>query len=321
MRKFIAYIMTIALFIVISFFIFSKVITVGNNLSEIHFILEIVFYVLCGLLFYYFLLNPIFTILFKKNYSIAKYCDEDIHNNQGIRKRAKRLLKYGNLKEEDQKLLKESLNQSNQILSQRMYILYNNQIKKNIDELVVNSAKDTLILTAMSQNGFVDFIVVLTNNFRMIKKIIVMCGFRPTFMRTLKLYINVFFSSLVADGAQKLEMSSLISSSLTGLSKTIVDSIGNGAVNALFMLRIGMLTKNYLYIDDTKKKKFSLRNNSIIEACKLFPSVIMSVVTSPIKSIAKIFTSKEDKIEDVEEEEEVPEVKWKWRLKKDKKVR
>ena len=48
----------------------------------------------------------------------------------------------------------------------------------------------------------------------------------------------------------------------------------------------------------------------------------MSVVTSPIKSIAKIFTSKEDKIEDVEEEEEeVPEVKWKWRLKKDKKVR
>ena len=66
--------------------------------------------------------------------------------------------------------------------------------RKNIDELVVNSAKDTLILTAMSQNGFVDFIVVLTNNFRMIKKIIVMCGFRPTFMRTLKLYINVFFS-------------------------------------------------------------------------------------------------------------------------------
>ena len=272
-------------------------------------------------LFYYFILNPILTILFKKNYSIAKYCDENTRNNRGIRKRAKRLLKYGNLKEEDKAALLESLSMSNQELSQRMYILYNNQIRKNIDELVVNSAKDTLILTAMSQNGFIDFIVVLSNNFRMIKKIIIMCGFRPTFTRTMKLYMNVFFSSLVADGAQKLEMSSLISSSLTGLSKIVVDSLGNGAVNALFMLRIGMLTKNYLYIDDVKKKKFSLRNNSILEACKLFPSVIMSVVTSPIKSIAKIFKRNEEKDEEEIETEEAPKVKWKWRLKKEKEVR
>ena len=194
-------------------------------------------------------------------------------------------------------------------------------IKKNIDDLVVNSAKDTLILTAMSQNGVIDFIVVLANNFRMIKKIIVMCGFRPTFMRTMKLYTNVFFSSLIADGAQKLEMSSLISSSLTGLSKVVVDSLGNGAVNALFMLRIGMLTKNYLYIDGVKKNKFSLRNSSILEACKLFPSVIMSVVTSPIKSVAKIFSRGEEKNEEEIIEEEIPEVKWKWRLKKERKVR
>lgn len=321
MKKFITYLMTISLFLVISFFIFSKIISVGNNLSEIHYLLEIVFYVLCGLLFYYFLLNPLVTILFKKNYSIAKYCDENVHNNKGIRARAKRMLKYGNLKEEDQEALRDSLNDSSDKLSQRMYILYNNQIKKNIDELVVNTAKDTLILTAMSQNGFIDFIVVLANNFRMIKKIVVMCGFRPTFMRTMKLYINVFFSSLVADGAQKLEMSSIISSSLTGLSKTIVDSIGNGAVNALFMLRIGMLTKHYLYADDIKRKKFSLRNSSILEACKLFPSVIMSMITSPVKSIAKLFTGKEEKEEVLDEEENIPEVKWKWRLKKEKKVR
>lgn len=320
MKKFITYLMTISLFLVVSFFIFSKIISVGNNLNEIHYILEIVFYLLCGLLFYYFLLNPLVTILFKRNYSIAKYCDENIHNNQGIRARARRLLKYGNLKEEDQEALRHSLEESSDKLSQRMYILYNNQIKKNIDELVVNSAKDTLILTAMSQNGFIDFIVVLSNNFRMIKKIIVMCGFRPTFMRTLKLYINVFLSSLVADGAQKLEMSSLISSSLTGLSKTVVDSIGNGAVNALFMLRIGMLTKHYLYADDIKRKKFSLRNSSILEACKLFPSVIMSIITSPVKSIAKLFVNKEEQ-EEIIEEENIPEVKWKWRLKKEKKVR
>ena len=126
-----------------------------------------------------------------------------------------------------------------------MYILYNNQIKKNIDELVVNSAKDTLILTAMSQNGFVDFIVVLTNNFRMIKKIIVMCGFRPTFMRTLKLYINVFFSSLVADGAQKLEMSSLISSSLTGLKFfELVETLREKLKNKVDMSNLAQLNNN-----------------------------------------------------------------------------
>ena len=47
----------------------------------------------------------------------------------------------------------------------------------------------------------------------------------------------------------------------------------------------------------------------------------MSVVTSPIKSVAKIFAKNEDKVEEIIDEEEVPEVKWKWRLKKERKVR
>lgn len=326
MRKFITYFMAISLFIVISFLILSRVIEVGANIGKTHFALEITFYVLSGLLFYYFLLNPLFIVLFSKNYSISKYCDEDQNNDYGINKRARRLLKYGGLKEEDKEALERCLEdrskEGKSKLSQRMYIIYNNQIKQNIDNLVVDCAKDTLVLTAMSQNGFIDFIVVLANNFRMIKKIVLMCGFRPTFIRTMKLYANVFFSSLVADGAQKLEMSSLISSSLTGVSKIVTDSIGNGAINALFMLRIGMLTKNYLYFDDIKRKKFSLRNNSIFEACKLFPSVIMSVVTSPIKSVSKIFSKKDNTdVEETEEVEETPKVKWGWRLKNEKKVR
>ncbi len=326
MRKFITYFMVISLFVLTSFVMLSHVIEVGENIGKTYFALEIAFYILVGILFYYFLLSPLFIVLFSKNYSISKYCDENENNDYGINKRAKRLIKYGDLEKEDIGILEECLadksKEGKTKLSQRMYIIYNNQIKKNIDSLVVDCARDTLVLTAMSQNGFIDFIVVLTNNFRMIKKIVLMCGFRPTFIRTMKLYANVFFSSLVADGAQKIEMSSLISSSLTGVSKLVTDSISNGAVNALFMLRIGMLTKNYLYFEDVKKKKFSLRNNSIFEACKLFPSVIMSVVTSPIKSVSKMFSKKEDEdVNENEKAEETPKVKWGWRLKNEKKVR
>jgi len=322
MKKFITYLITLSLLLLVSFVLFSNVLDIGNSLSRTHISLEIIFYVVSGFLFFYLILSPLLTVLFAKNYSIAKYCDEDINYSHVLIKRAKRLIEKGNLDEESkatlQECLKDTSKEGKNKLAQRMYIIYNNQIKQNIDQLVIDSAKDTLVLTAMSQNGFVDFVVVLTNNFRMIKKIIQMCGFRPTFMRTMKLYANVFFSSLVADGAQKIEMSSLISSSLTGFSKVITNSLANGALNALFMLRVGMLAKNYLYCDDIKKKKFSLRNNSIFEACKLFPSVVMSMITSPIKSVSKLFSKKE---EEQEIEEEVPEVKWGWRLKKEKKVR
>lgn len=312
MKKFFTYLIFIVLLIVIGLKLYSNVVAVGTTLRDNSIYLEIGYYVLCAFLFYVLILRPVIIIMFAPYYSVAKYCDENDKNNQGIRGKANRLLKKGNLKEEDAKSLKEALSrhgsESDKVLAQRMYIIYNNQIKKNIDDFVVESARDTLILTAVSQSRFVDMLVVLVNNFRMIKRIIVMCGFRPTFLRTLKLFSNVFFSSLVADGIQQIEISTLLSSSITGVAKYVTDSASNGILNAIFMLRMGMLTKLYLYADDPKKMKITLKNSAMAEALRLFPAVITSVITSPIKKVFSLF--KPAPKEDQEPEEELPVVKW-----------
>ena len=163
-----------------------------------------------------------------------------------------------------------------------------------------------MFLTAVSQSSFIDSLAVLVNNFKMVKKIVVLCGFRPTFYRLAKLYINIIASSLIADGLQKLDVSALISTSIQGTGKVLTNSTINGITNAFFMLRTGMLTRHYLYAKDPKKDKISLKNSAFVEASKLLPSfiseLIFGTVSNVISSIGKVFTKEKKEIDPEEEE-------------------
>ena len=314
MKKFFIVFLTLSLLALVCFKMYAHAVEIGILLRQTSPYLEYTFYILLAIVVYYFIISPIIKVLLAPYYSVAKYCDEEVDGD--LKRRARRLMKYGNLTEEDIKNIKESMNDKEK-LSKRLYIIYSSTVKKNIDEIVINTSRDTFIVTAVSQKSFVDMLMVLVNNFRMIKKIIMMCGFRPTFIRTVKLYAHVFKASLIADGAQQIEVSTLISTSIQGALKVLTDSAVNGAINAFFMLRIGMLTKNFLYAQDPIKMSSSIRNNSFVEAFRLFPSIITSLITSPIKGVANLFKSKdksksvEGTGEELELSEEVSDIKWK----------
>ena len=310
MKKFLIIFLTLALLTLLCFKMYAHAVEIGILLRQSSVYLEYTFYILLAIVIYYFIISPIVKILLQPYYSVAKYCEEDSNGN--LKARAKRLIKYGKLKDDDIAELKAAMDDKEK-LSKRLYIIYTNTIKKNIDDIIVSSSRDTFIITAFSQKSFVDMLMVLVNNFRMLKKIILMCGFRPTFIRTIKLYMHVFKASLIADGAQQLEVSSLISTSLQGALKTLTDSAVNGAINAFFMLRIGTLTKNFLYAKDPNKMQSTIRNNSFVEAFRLFPSIISSLITSPIKGVANLFKPKEKQEgeEELELSDEVNEIKWK----------
>ena len=308
MKKFIIYLVTIALTVLFILHSFYRASEVGLVLRETHPWLEIAYYVVLIIVIYFLILRPLVIILFSPFYSINRFIDDVQNNDTGIRKRAITLIKNKTLDKTDEEVLMNALNHKDKkVLSQRMNILYNNQIKKKIDDIVVSSARDTMFLTAVSQSSFIDSFVVLVNNFRMVKKIVVLCGFRPSFIRLAKLYINILLSSLVADGLQKVDISALISSSIQGTGKLLTNSSINGVVNAFFMLRTGMLARNYLYAKDPKKDKLSIKNSAFVEASKLIPSfiseLIFGTVSSAISSVGKIFSNKEKKEKDLEEEE------------------
>ncbi len=313
MKKFIIYLVSIALTILISLSIFTKAIEIGVTLRSVSIYLEIVFYVLLLLVCYFLLIKPLFVILFAPHYSISRFVDDSTKNDKGIRKKAIRLIKNKVLDDETNEVLMNALNNKDKkVLSQRMNIIYSNQIKKKIDDIVISSAKDTMFLTSVSQSSFFDSLIVLTNNFRMVKKIVTLCGFRPSFFRLAKLYINIVLSSLMADELQKIDISALISTSLQGTGKVLTNSSINGVINAFFMLRTGMLVRNYLYAKDPKKDKINLKNSAFVEASKLLPAFISELIFGTVSSVASIVSKvlKKDKKDKDLEEEEIKKIKY-----------
>lgn len=315
MKKFIVYLVALAATILLLFYSFSRATEIGLTLRETHVAMEIAYYVVLITVLYFLLIRPLFIILFAPYYSVSSFVDDEVKNTKGLRKRAKSLIKNNVLDKTTEEVLMNALNNKDKkVLNQRMAIIYNNQLKKKIDEIVVGSARDTMFLTAVSQSSFFDSLIVLINNFRMVKKIVVLCGFRPSFFRLAKLYINIVSSTLIADGLQKLDISSLISTSIQGTGKVLTNSAVNGVINAFFMLRIGVLTRNYLYAEDPKKDRISLKNSAFVEASKLIPSfiseLIFGTVSNVVSTIGKVF--KKEKKEKEPEEEELKKVKFKF---------
>ena len=185
----------------------------------------------------------------------------------------------------------------------------NKDLKKDIRNIVISASRDTLYLTSISQNSFVDVLVVVINNFRLLKKIVVRCGFRPSFFRLLKFYVNVSFSALVADGAQNMDVNGLFGGTLKGLAKPVVGSLLEGSVNAFFMLRTGFLARNYILeeCDDTDSKD-AVRRSAFIDASAALPELaihsiitpvtnaVMGGVVNPTKKVVKELFSKKEKL-------------------------
>ena len=235
---------------------------------------------------------------------------------------SKRLIRNKSINEENLALLKNELSKKDLDLVEKDVSLQKllqqiivNDVQKDIKNIIITSAKDTLYLTSLSQNGLVDALVVIVNNFRMLKKIVIRCGFRPSFFRLLKFYINVAVSSLIADGLEKVDISSLLGGTLNSIAKPLVGSVINGAVNALTMLRTGFLARNYIFLD-AKNEKEEAVNGAFLEAVKVLPELVVKSVLTPItkavsntivnptKKVVKTLFSKQENLV-IEEEEEL----------------
>lgn len=296
MKKFFIYVSTLIITVFILLLAISKAIEISSNLREIHVSLEIIFYVLLAFVLFFFILKPLFVVIFSPYYSINNLLDNKFTHNKKI---VKKLIKKELINsEKSNELLTLIKNKDNISLNQKLKDIYNIDIKKKINETVVRCSKETMFLTSISQSSAFDSIIVLINNFRLVKKIILIAGFRPNFFRLVKLYSNILLSTFIADGLEKIDISSLISSSIQGSGKIVTNSIINGVGNAFLMLRIGMLTKLYLYSDDPKKDHITLKNNALLEATKLIPSFIsellVGTVTNVVSSITNIFKDKKE---------------------------
>lgn len=298
----------ILLFILI---LLSSVLDVGERLRGIHPYVEYGFYGVAFLLVYFLIIRPVHIIIFSPSFSVETTLDEPTRKNAMVyRKVAKRLLTNPDLPEGEQVRLKDALNSNSEDLKLALNHVFSHHIRKQMNQVIKRNAKTVMISTAISQNGRLDFFTVVVVNLKMIKELVVMCGFRPSYKNLAKLTINVFTTALIAEGLENMDINEILPTSTLNtlgdipLIRPMLSSVTQGVSNALLTLRIGIVTRKYLFADSNEISKEKIRHGALLEAAGMLPSVIAEAFMILPRKIASLFKKPQPK--DTEEKEEAP---------------
>ncbi len=297
------YLAGIGAMILVLMMITSSALQIGNQLSAIHEYAPYVFYGLAILLAYFLIVRPILIILFSPSFSIGTTLEKNPRRNYRVfRKVAKRLIEQKDLPDALRDKIIESY-KNPVLLKEAINNTYNHHIKKKMNKTIREHAKTVMVSTAISQNGRLDFITVILVNVKMIKDLVVICGFRPSYRNLAKLVVNVFATALVAEGLENLNINDILPQSTMSmlgeipLIKPIMSSVLEGVSNALLTLRIGIVTRKYLFDDSEDLTKEKIRFGALVEAAQHLPMVIADGLFIFPKAIVNLFKPKQPKID------------------------
>ncbi|HPG43186.1 MAG TPA: DUF697 domain-containing protein, partial [Acholeplasmataceae bacterium] len=268
----------ILLFVLI---LLSSILDVGDRLRAVHPYVEYGFYGLSFILVYLLILRPVHIILFSPAFSVETTLDDAKVINHGVHKKvAKRLLEDPNLSEDNQTRLNDALKSNPEDLKLALNHVFTHHVKKEMNSVIKKHAKTVMLSTAISQNGRLDFFTVIVVNLKMIKELVVMCGFRPSFKNLSKLTVNVFSTALIAEGLENMDITELMPTSTVNtlgevpFIKPGLSSVTQGISNALLTLRIGIVTRKFLFSDAKEITKEEIRRTALIEAAGMIPAVV-----------------------------------------------
>ena len=296
----------ILLFILI---LLSSILDVGDRLNAIHPYVEYAFYGLSFILVYFLILRPVHIILFSPTFSVETTLDDTKVINHAVhRKVAKRLLEDEKLSEDNKVRLNDALKSNPEDLKLALNHVFNHHVKKEMNQVIRKHAKTVMISTAISQNGRFDFFTVIVVNLKMVKELVVMCGFRPSYKNLAKLTINVFTTALIAEGLENMDITELMPTSTMNtlgempFIKPVLSSVTQGISNALLTLRIGIVARKFLFSDAKEITKEEIRRTALIEAAAMIPQVIGDALLILPKRIASLFKKPEKKSKDTEDD-------------------
>lgn len=283
--------------IVFTLMLLSSVINIGERLRKLHVSVEIAFYVLVFLIVFLVIINPIRIILTSPSFEICTTLDPDSHKVRSVyRAVARNMAKNQNVDEEHRLLLTKYKNYDE--LQMNMTVVFHDCIKKNLNNIIIKKAKTVLISTAICQNARMDMITVFSVNLNMIKNLVTECGFRPNMTNLSKLTINVFSTALIAEGLESISIDDILPNSVNNalgqipFIRPVMASVTQGIANALLTIRIGCVTRKYLFRDGNIITKEDIRKSAFKDSLILLPMVLYGTLTFIPKKIVHMFGSK-----------------------------
>ncbi len=281
----------ISVMILVVMSLISNAIEIGERLGRAHIVLEILFYVLIGVVVLGGIVYPLVGVFFAPIFSLEK-----LHNADGsarqkwCRRLVKNLTKNCELTPEEEEQVKGYLKLEDQT-DDKLIEFFDRKIRPELDREIYETAKRVFIITAVSQNSVYDMLGMASANFSLIKQITEICGFRPTNAQVFRIYIRVFAMTLLAGNLEDINIEDLVSSAVEGALGKVVGlvaaSVTQGAVNALTTLRMAAITKNYLLNADVSMTRKELRKNSYKEAMDMLKSIMKQEVNTKVKDPVK----------------------------------
>ena len=284
----------------------SSIIDIGERLRNIHAYVEYGFYVIAFLLTYLLVINPVRIILVSPAFSIETVMDDKPSHRRYMtyKKVAKNLMERHEISQTEKDKLKDNMGDA-VLLQQTLNEIYNSTMKKKMNQVIMRHAKTVLISTAISQNGRLDLFTVVVVNIRMIKELVQICGFRPSYKNLAKLTINVFTTALIAEGLENININDILPTSTANLLgeipliKPVMSSVTQGITNGLLTIRIGVVTRKYLFSDSKELTKAAIQKGAFMESLKMIPIVVKdSIIHFPQKFFDLFKRSKDDEVED-----------------------
>ena len=113
-----------------------------------------------------------------------------------------------------------------------------------------------------------------------------------------KLTINVFSTALIAEGLESISIDDILPNSVNNelgqipFIKPVMASVTQGIANALLTIRIGCVTRKYLFRDGNIITKEDIRKSAFKDSLILLPMVLYGTLTFIPKKIVHMFGSK-----------------------------
>ena len=295
--------------IVIFLMLLSNVLEVGERLRNIHEYVEYAFYGLSALLVYFLIVNPIRVILFSPTFTVEAMLSDDQTRHRIYKDAAKVLISNEHITDEDKELLKKSIGSKNE-LQNALQSVFQTTIKEKTNEAIIKNAKSVLVSTAISQNGNFDMISTLVLNIKLIREIVEISGFRPSYPYLAKLSFRVMLTSIIADGLEDIDLTDVMPSKVgetlksVPLVKPILGSIVNGITNSMLTCRVGIITQKYLYNDNKLLNSKDIRRMAYKDTFKLMPKIVVEGLSIFPKGVAAVFVKPFTKRQKKQEQEQ-----------------
>lgn len=305
--------------VVFGLFIISLLLNISDRIRNFNQVAGIVSLVIFAILFLYFYVRPILNIYgmlyfesrgMSKNSRIA-----NAHNIKTRKKIAEHIISFNqNVKDADwydRELVKDLRVAVDENDNTKIYSiltkLMNGSIKRASNRMIVTSAVQSGVYSAIVPSQQLDAILVAGVNFKMIRDILFLYGFRPTNARLMKIFLNSIIGSLAAYGIEGSGIGSFLAKLgsraipvINESSSFLVDAGVQAFTNGTLTMWIGYKAIDYL------KKEYKLQvvlgDIDVLDDDKEFNDTRKEVVEElkdkmPFinKTISKMYNENEDK--------------------------